>query len=235
MKSEFALKPASPKEVSPAARALERRRERRRKIEYGQTRVVEVRVPVGVPARWIHGAGDLERMTVAPRTGGGDEVLSSFALWSQRTPKTASSSALPFSKTGSLLSSSSSLSVFSSSPSSASSNTGRQISKILSATIIDLLVSLALLSLIAGVSGLADEWGGSDSECGLESAGAVGRGRSSRQGKVALRMTEASERVEYCGKAPIGHVRGEVHQRSIRELGPDPTSTSNNKVPTYTR
>ena len=70
----------------------------------GDDRVLE---PVGVPARCTHGAGDRERTTAEPRRGGGEDVLSTALFHCQRAPSTASSSALPFSDTGALLSSSS--------------------------------------------------------------------------------------------------------------------------------
>ena len=82
----------------------------------------------GVTALWTHDAGDLERMTVAFRAGGGVLFFSVAAFHCQRDPRTASSSALPFSNAGALLSSSSSRSVFSSSPNASSSSTGLQIS-----------------------------------------------------------------------------------------------------------
>lgn len=82
----------------------------------------------GVPARCNHGAGDLERMMLAPRIGGGLDFLSLAPFHLHSAPSTASSSALPLSEVGALLSSSSSLSVFSSSPKASSSSTGWQSS-----------------------------------------------------------------------------------------------------------
>ena len=88
----------------------------------------EPTLEVGVPALCSHGAGDIERAIVTPRTGGAEDLLSVALFHCHSAPSTASSSALPFSDVGALLSSSSSLSVFSSSPSSPSSSTGLHMS-----------------------------------------------------------------------------------------------------------
>lgn len=80
----------------------------------------------GVAARWIQGAGDRERATCTLRAGGGEVVLSSVELFHcHKTPSTASSSALPLSEVGLLLSSSSKASVLASSSSSLLSRIGR--------------------------------------------------------------------------------------------------------------
>lgn len=82
-----------------------------------------------------HGAGLRERTTVAPRIGGGEEVLS-FALFHRHSaPNTASSSALPMRLVGPWRKRSSSLSVLDSSSSASSFSTGSAKSYILSDTI----------------------------------------------------------------------------------------------------
>ena len=90
---------------------------------------------LGVPARCIQGAGERDRMCCMPRAGGGLDFLSLAAFHLHSAPRTASSSALPLSELGGVLNSSSSLSVFSSSPSFSSFSVGSQSSYILSDTI----------------------------------------------------------------------------------------------------
>lgn len=94
----------------------------------------------GVPLRCSQGAGERERMMFAPRIACGLVVFSFAPFHRQSAPNTASSSALPFSEAGALLNTSSSLSVFSSSPRSSSSSTGWHSSYIRSETMVKLFL-----------------------------------------------------------------------------------------------